>query len=419
MKNEILTHLEDPHGLENLYQKDKQKFRIHFNELWPELESTSIAQFWNARLNYIEPSDQVKPRQNQILYLLALIIGITGFLFKGPELFNINTTELHYFERNTALILFLALILLINVAYQNIKRSHFISIAGVFSLLFLYINLLPVLPNSDSLYLVYLHLPILAWCLLGLVFTNFQYKSTDEVLKYIKYNGDIIIISGLILITGGIIIALTIGLFSVIDINVEEFYSDYFVFWALPAIPLIATYIIKKQPNMTNKIAPTIAHLFSPFILLTLVIYLISIIITGKDPYSDRDFLLIFNMVVLGVLMVIVFAVSETSKSQQTKWIHWVLWALSLVTLCVNLVALSAIIYRLNEYGFTPNRLVVLGSNLLIFMNLILISIELTRSTFKDQSTRGVEQKIVRYIPVYFIWTLFVVFILPFVYQFQ
>jgi len=39
----------------------------------------------------------------------------------------------------------------------------------------------------------------------------------------------------------------------------------------------------------------------------------------------------------------------------------------------IDLVALSAILYGVGEYGFTPNRTAVLGSNLLIFFNLILI----------------------------------------------
>jgi len=36
------------------------------------------------------------------------------------------------------------------------------------------------------------------------------------------------------------------------------------------------------------------------------------------------------------------------------------------VSLVIDLIALSAILFRLTSYGLTPNRLVVLGANLII-----------------------------------------------------
>jgi hypothetical protein len=184
----------------------------------------------------------------------------------------------------------------------------------------------------------------------------------------------------------------------------------------LVSVPVVTTFILKNYATLTNKIAPIIANIFSPLVLLTLVIYLIAVAVTGKDPYNDRNFLLIFNMMLIGVLGIIVFSVSETSMVLKQKFNEMVLFILSIVTLIINLIALSAIFYRLSEYGLTPNRLAILGSNILIFTNLILITIDLFKINFKKEELEKVEITISKYLPVYIIWTLIVVFGFPLIF---
>jgi uncharacterized membrane protein len=115
----------------------------------------------------------------------------------------------------------------------------------------------------------------------------------------------------------------------------------------------------------------------------------------------------------LGVMAIIVFSVSEASGSIKRKFSELVLFILSLVTLIINLIALSAIFYRLGEFGLTPNRLAVLGSNIMIFVNLILITIDLFKINFKKAEPEKVELTISKYLPVYVIWVLIVVFGFP------
>ena len=196
-------------------------------------------------------------------------------------------------------------------------------------------------------------------------------------IEYIKYNGELAIVTAIILITGGILSAITIGLFSAIGINIEKFYGENIIITGSVCVPVVATFIIVNYTTMTNKIAPVIANIFSPLVLLTAVIYLIAIAISGKDPYNDRNFLLIFNIMLLGVMAIIVFSVSETSVTGKQKFNEVILLILSIVTIIIDLIALSAIFYRLGTYGISPNRLAILGSNLLILVNLVLIMIDL------------------------------------------
>lgn len=112
-------------------------------------------------------------------------------------------------------------------------------------------------------------------------------------------------------------------------------------------------------------------------------------------------------------MAIIVFSVSETSRNSKQKFNELVLFLLAIVTLIINLIALSAIFYRLGEFGLTPNRLAILVSNILIFVNLILITIDLYKINFKKAELEKVELTISKYLPVYIVWVLIVIFVLP------
>ena len=192
-----------------------------------------------------------------------------------------------------------------------------------------------------------------------------------------------------------------------------KFYTNYIAIIGFVSAPVLTSYILKNYSTLTSKIAPIIANIFSPLVLLTLIIYLITIAISGKDPYNDRNFLLIFNIMLIGVMAIIVFSVSGTSMYGKQRFNEIILFILSIITLIINLIALSAIIYRLGQYGLTPNKLAILGSNILIFVNLILITIDLFKINFKKSELEKVELTIAKYLPVYIVWTLIVVFGFP------
>jgi uncharacterized membrane protein YdcZ (DUF606 family) len=94
----------------------------------------------------------------------------------------------------------------------------------------------------------------------------------------------------LILIAGGILTAITIGLFGSLVLKLRKFYTDYIVIFGLAAAPIVATYITQTNPQLVNRVSPVIAKIFSPLVLITLVVYLVAILFSGKDPYRDRDF---------------------------------------------------------------------------------------------------------------------------------
>lgn len=416
MKTKIKDNIENSAELEKLYRANKKDFEKAFFEIYPEISEYQLSEFWKTRLDFNVNQEKKGMIEKADILFLILACVVSGFLIKIPDIFNIDLDNYFFYEKNAALIAFFGLSFYAFLTKNHLKTKHVIISFFIFLVAAIFINILPSNRDSHSINLAYIHLPLLIWCVYGLVFIDFNIKDKSLRMDYIKHNGDLAILIALILIAGGILAGVTFGLFSAIGLKIEQFYFDYIVIWGLVSAPILATFIIRKFPLATNKIAPIIANIFSPLVLITLIIYLISIVITGKNPYNDRNFLIVFNGMLLGVMGIIVFSVTETSITKKQRFSEITLFVLTVITLVIDLVALSAILYRLGEFGFTPNRTAVLGSNLLIFGNLILIMFDLYGVNFKNKEIKQVELTIAKYIPIYMVWTIFVVFLLPYLF---
>jgi hypothetical protein len=255
--------------------------------------------------------------------------------------------------------------------------------------------------------------------MLGSAFVGNNLKDINKRLDFLRYNGDLVVMTTLILIAGGIMTGITIGLFQLIGFNIEKFYFENVAIFGLAAAPIVGTYLTQTNPQLVGKVSPVIAKIFSPLVLVMLVIYLLAIVYSGKDPYHDREFLLIFNALLIGVMAIIFFSVAETSKLAKSQGEIWVLFLLSVVTIIVNGIALSAILFRISEWGITPNRAAVLGGNILILINLLLVTAQLFKVISKKAEITGVGKAIAIYLPVYIIWTITVTFIFPLLFGFK
>jgi hypothetical protein len=356
---------------------------------------------------------KVSPIVDVIFLLIACILSL--LLIKIPAYLPIKDLENDFYLKNAAMIVFFGMSIYVLFSKGLNKNIHWLWALLLFLIPAIYINLLPVTTKNDAVLLSCLHLGLLMWCIYGLLFIGMDTR-TEKRMAYIRYNGDLIVLTSIILLAGGLFSAITVQLFSLVGMPINEFYFKYIGVWGLVSAPIVATYIIRTQPVIANKIAPIIANIFSPLVLVMLVVFLVSLPFSEKDPYNDRQFLLVLNMLLLGVMALIVFAISETSKNRKQQFNKVVLTLMAIAALIINTVAILAIVYRLGEFGFTPNRTAVLGSNILLFIHLIWIAISLVKVTFQKKDIELVENTVSRYLPVYAIWTLLVVFAFPFIF---
>jgi hypothetical protein len=413
MKADILLNIDNPRQLEKMYRENKSGFKQQFNKVYPELKENKIADFWNERLNYESEDLYWGTTRDITIVIIAAILA--GFIAKLPAIFNLD--EEVFYQRNIGFIVFP--ILSVYFAWKNkLKTKAIVFISAAILVSLFYINFLPHQKESDSLLLSCIHLPLFLWCVLGFAFTGGNLRNYEKRIDFLKYNGDLAVMTVLILIAGAILTGVTIGLFSLIDLDIKEFYFENVVIFAVAASPIIGTYLTQTNPQIVHKVSPVIAKIFSPLVLITLIIYLAAIVISGKDPYQDREFLLTFNALLIGVMAIILFSVAGTSKAKNYAE-TFILLLLSILTIIINGIALSAILFRISEWGITPNRTAVLGGNILMLANLILVTTRLFKALRRKNDITEVGAAIALFLPVYAIWAFLVAFFFPLIFNFK
>jgi hypothetical protein len=412
MKTEILENIDNPEQLECLYRENKTIFLKEFNLIYPDLKGNILADAWHHRLNF-ENSETSWGKPYELIYLIIACL-FAGTIAKLPTILNIDP-ELFY-SRNTSFII-LPILTTYFLWKNKPSQKRMIYSISIILCTIIFVNILPDSFRRDNLILTWIHVPLFLWTILGTSFVGQNLNDYSRRIEFLRFNGDFIVMTTIILIAGGIMTGITVGLFQLIDVDISKFYFDYFGVYGLAAAPILGTYLTQTNPHLVNKVSPIIAKLFTPLVLITLIIYLVAIIVTGKDPYNDRDFLMTFNFLLLGVMALILFSVAETSIEGSNRWAAIVLFALSLITIIINGIAISAILFRISEWGITPNRMAVLGANLLVLANLILVCRQLFKTISRESDLIEVENTIAKFLPCYGLWTIVVSFVFPFLFK--
>jgi hypothetical protein len=197
---------------------------------------------------------------------------------------------------------------------------------------------------------------------------------------------EVIITAGLLSSLGGFAMMLAVGLFGALGIRFEsEIYFRLAAGIAGGFIPLIATAIIydpRLQPHMQDfsrgfsKVVAILLRLLLPLALVGLLVYIAVIPFYFWEPFKNRDVLIIYNIFLFAVLGMIVGATplkQEGIPSNQQKLLRIGLFSVAGLAALISLYALAAIMYRTALSGFTPNRLTVLGWNIINIGLLLLL----------------------------------------------
>jgi hypothetical protein len=411
--NTIMENIANPHVLERMFREDPKAFKKSFLHAWEQNPDSQVLSVWYERLHFKETA---KPEKAFLLQkgfitmgVLAILAGICSrIIFHFVELEAIAPINLAF-----GILPFIAAYF---VYKNNPKKNVVYTLAALFLISGVYLNLLP-LKFTDSMILAYLHLPIFLWGLVGLAFTGNEYRAGSKRLAYLKFNLDFCLLYGIMAISGMLLALLTLQLFSFVGLDIEEFYFSNVVLFGAAALSIVATYLVTRNLRLAKNIAPYIAKIFSPLVLITLVVYLIAVIAVGKNPFLDRNFLLAFNGILLAVLAVTIFSITESGTDEKRTISDYINFALIVLALIIDSVALSAIVFRLSSYGITPNRLAVLGVNILIWANLIWIMFPYMRFLQNKTGPSAVQDAVTKYLPIYALWAAIVAFTFPLIFK--
>jgi hypothetical protein len=326
---------------------------------------------WRARLEYREPGRRASWR-GKLGYAIAIALAC-GALVRLPALW---LSEDWYYPRLAPSLVILAL----GAYFWIERRTRRHLIAGLILALAAvgYVRLLPA--YTDSVNMALIHLPVVFWAFLGLVFMGDSWRDADSRIRFLRYNGELVVLASLVALGGMVFSFVTVTLFELVSENIEERYFENVGVFGATAVPIAGTYLYDAVFGRRTGIAAVLARVFAPLFFVMAVTFLIVSFVGGQNPFIDRSFLITFN----GLLLVV----------------------------------LSAILFRVVSFGFTPNRVVVLGANLIIIVHLGWICWTYVALARRRASLAALQRVVVGYLPVYVAWAAVVAFLLPLVFGF-
>jgi hypothetical protein len=424
MKDQIAAKLKDPQALEKLFRSsDEGEFREAILALERDQPKDLALGFWKARLAPSEEAASTGPISRVGLVIILCLLATLYAKLPDALSFTEMAEERFYFA-NTAFFPFSALIAYFLIT-RPVKKELLAGIVGMFAFSCLYSNVLASAltllsaKQPDTLVLAGIHLPFVLWSLLGLAFQGEGWRAPAERIRYLSYFGETLVYTGIILAGGVALTGLTVALFQIIGLDIAQWYVLWVSVCGAVSAPVVATYISTNRLVLAGKIVPLMAKIFAPLLLITLSVYLLFLPAGNKNPFEDRDNLIVFNGMLVAVLALGIFSVVERPAKSAPAGADKVNAALLCVGLLINAVALAAILFRLASYGLTPNRLAVLGSNVLFFTHAGLI----VKSYLAYLRGRGamadIHGQVARFLPLYTAWTCLVAFLFPLAFRFR
>ena len=142
-------------------------------------------------------------------------------------------------------------------------------------------------------------------------------------------------------------------------------------------------------------------------------------------PYDNRVAFILYNIMLTVIVLNMFFVRADYKSSIFTKALYIVL---PIVAILFDILVLTSSLYRLAEYGITPNKITLVGTNLVMLGNLVFTTFFNIKSILmifkKTDSISNIKDitigdgKSVLYIYVYAAWAFIVCFILPLFYIF-
>ena len=132
-----------------------------------------------------------------------------------------------------------------------------------------------------------------------------------------------------------------------------------------------------------SKLVALLLRLLLPLTVGVLLVYLGFIPFNWRQPFENRDVLLIFNAMLFAVVALLmgVTPVHQTDLGERGQtWLRRGVLALAALALLVSLYALAAIVYRTVNGHLTPNRLLFIGWNVVNIIILAMLLIHQARA---------------------------------------
>jgi hypothetical protein len=378
--------------------------REHSERLWKQLVV--------APAPVGEPSHQAR-NETIVVFVLAVVAGVA---FKVPELFGLQWPgpDEHIFMRNFSLFVF-PLLAGYFVWKRRLAGRSWRWLAIAFAAALVFANIYPFGAESDVEILTALHLPIALWLAVGIAYAGGRWRDSARRMDFVRFTGELFIYYVLIALGGGVLVALTGGMFQSIGIDAGWVGEEFVPCAALGAV-IVAAWLVEAKQSVIENMAPVLTRLFAPLFTLTLLTFLATMALTGRGIDIEREVLIAFDLLLVLVLALLLYSISARDPQSPPAAFDRLLVLLLVSALIADLVALAAIAARITEFGFTPNRVAALGENVILLVNLAWSAALYVKFLRGRGSFATLERWQTSYLPVYSIWAAAVVILFPLVF---
>jgi hypothetical protein len=327
-----------------------------------------------------------------------------GYPFDGPgiEIYLVNLS------------LFVLPFLLVYFAWAHRPpRRQLIAVSAVLAAGAVFANAYPVAAGGSTRVLTALHLPVLLWLALGVASAGGEWLSVSKRMEYVRFTGEWFITYVLIALGGGVLSAITVGVFGAIGADAGRFVSEWMIPCGAMGAVLVAAWLVETRRNLVGGFAPMLARVFTPLFALMLLASLVGVVGTRGFVNVEREALIIFDVLLVLVVALLLYGISARDPHAAPGFFDRIQLALVACALAVDVFALVSIAVRLSQFGSSANKVAALGLNLILLVNLVWSAYLQTGFLRSRRSITEVERWQMRYLPVYAAWAAIVVVVFP------
>lgn len=373
----------------------------------------SLAMSIYSYLNIAKLIDNVYSTTNFNIFFIDSFYFYIFYFFCFSLIFNINSK----FNLRNIAIIFLSFLF---VSIINLSTIFFSAIGTIEN----------IKVYSQFYYIKYIFSVIIFFIIIALSYNGFQVLNSKTISEFFTFSADISIfaalITGVVSTVFGIFIAIVLYLIQDIIQSLDEKVIIKLIVLSISFLSSIfpfLVYIVYKK--MKTNISIYLSRILMPFSLLFIFILLILLLMPDIRPYDNRVTFILYNIMLAVIVLNMFFVRADYKSSIFTKALYIVL---PIVAILFDILVLTSSLYRLAEYGITPNKITLVGTNLVMLGNLVFITffnIKSILNIFKNNEdikdikniTIG-DSKSVFYIYVYAAWAFIVCFIMPLFYNF-
>ncbi|MHB0972213.1 MAG: permease prefix domain 1-containing protein [Thermoanaerobaculia bacterium] len=392
----------------NLDAVSREFAREHSERLWKQLVVSGAESG--------EP--QASARKDGIIaFCLAVAAAIA---VKMPALFGIEFGDANggFYVRNASLFVLPLLTGYFAWKRQLDRRTLSWLIAG-FLVAAIIVNAYPFVPEGSTEILTALHMPMALWLIVGIAYAGSRWGQVSGRMDFIRFSGELFIYYVLIALGGGVLTGFMAMIFQSIGIDIEPFFESWMLPCGAAGAVLIASWLVEAKQSVIENMAPVLTRLFTPLFAAVLIMFLGTLLWTGRGVEFQRDLLIAFDLLLVVVLGLLLYSVSARDPQAPPGAFDLLQVVLVVSALLADAVALWTIAARITELGFTPNRIAALGENVILLVNLGWSAVLYVRFLRHRGAFADLERWQTRYVPVYAGWAAIVAIVFPLLFGFK